>query len=153
MVSSSWFRARFISLAWLEDPTTWQVIRSFAAQESQVKKMTCNELQVKDYLQLIYFCEKNIVWHRTHKTYSYDWNIILNWVASEVLAKWHRASAAVPGHVGSVNQLQHQMFFFPFLPPSNHKNGKHDPFLVSAQYCKVCCSCTCLAQQLKTHHI
>ena len=136
MVSSSWFRARFISLAWLEDPTTWHLVKkithSWATQVTNIDKW------YSIYVLISIFVKKSFLAQDLTRHILLRLSSQIEWL-QEVLAKSHRASAAVPGNVGSVDQLQHQMFCFPFRATNrcwNHKNGKNDPFLVSARYYK-----------------
>ena len=139
MVSSSWFRARFISLAWLEDPTTWHL----------VKKITQLSYTGDKYWQMIfnvcikiYFCEKQILTDTkiSQDIYFYDWTINCRLSGfrsfSQVASRFSCCSCT---HGLHKYQLQYKMFCFPFLATNrcwNHKNGKNDPFLVSAQYYK-----------------
>ena len=153
MVSSSWFRARFISLAWLEDPTTWHLVKkithSWATQVTNIDKWYSMHVLIS-----IYFCEKK--WKKSFLAQDLTRHILLRLNYHCRLSGFRsfsqvasRFSCCSWKHGLHKYQLQYKMFCFPFLATNrcwNHKNGKNDAVLQRLA------ACTHSAQQLKTHH-
>ena len=150
MVSSSWFRARFISLAWLEDPTTWHLV---------IKKHTQPSYTGDKYWQMIFNVCINIylfLWKKSFLAQNLTRHILLRLNYHCRLSGFRsfsqvasRFSCCSWKHGLHKYQLQYKMFCFPFLATNrcwNHKNGKNDAVLQRLA------ACTHSAQQLKTHH-